>query len=101
MTLRQKEESPSEGLLAGETATASPSSELAHAMLKTRDMTLREAAKYKWWVSLAPTTIPFAGFIIRVRTAMNNQIPLGYQDESGFHFGAEPTEKRPNLPPLS
>jgi hypothetical protein len=51
-----------------------------------------------------------AGIIARLRHAMRFQIPVGYQDETGFHFGApgelnrtvgEQTRERKDLNPSS
>jgi hypothetical protein len=38
-------------------------------------------------------TVLFAGIIARIRAAMDKQIPVGYEDENGFHYGAEPAGK--------
>jgi hypothetical protein len=35
----------------------------------------------------------FAGILAKVRAAMDKQVPVGYQDENGFHLGAEPVSK--------
>jgi hypothetical protein len=39
-------------------------------------------------------TALFAAIIAKVRAAVDRQVPLGYQDEHGFHFGAEPANKK-------
>jgi hypothetical protein len=38
-------------------------------------------------------TVLFAGIIARIRAAMAKHAPVGYQDESGFHLGSEPSDK--------
>ncbi|HEX3800851.1 MAG TPA: hypothetical protein VH413_19310 [Verrucomicrobiae bacterium] len=38
-------------------------------------------------------TMLFAGILAKVRAAMDKQVPVGYQDENGFHLGAEPVSK--------
>ena len=38
-------------------------------------------------------TMLFAGILAKLRAAMDRQVPLGYQDENGFHLGAEPEGK--------
>jgi hypothetical protein len=45
--------------------------------------------------SLYAVAITFlvAGIMARIRAAMEKQIPVGYQDESGFHLGNEPRKK--------
>jgi len=34
-------------------------------------------------------TLLMAGIVARIRAALENQAPVGYQDEGGFHFGAQ------------
>jgi hypothetical protein len=42
-----------------------------------------------WW-SILPTLI--AGIYIGLRIAWYfEKVPLGYEDETGFHYGPEPT----------
>lgn len=38
-------------------------------------------------------TVLFAGILAKVRAAMEKQVPVGYQDENGFHMGVEPARK--------
>ena len=38
-------------------------------------------------------TALFAAMIAKVRAAMDRQVPMGYQDEDGFHYGMEPAGK--------
>jgi hypothetical protein len=38
-------------------------------------------------------TLLFAGIMARIRAALEKQIPVGYQDENGFHLGAEKITK--------
>ncbi len=35
-------------------------------------------------------TLLFAGIMARIRTMIEKQAPVGYQDETGFHLGKEP-----------
>jgi hypothetical protein len=35
-------------------------------------------------------TLLMAGILARVRALVDRQIPVGYQDEAGFHLGKEP-----------
>jgi len=46
----------------------------------------------------APLSSPFRGIIAKVRNALT--IPVGYQDETGFHRGVKPAEKEINWPPV-
>jgi len=38
-------------------------------------------------------TVVFAGIIAKLREAMDKKVPIGYQDENGFHLGVEPAAK--------
>ena len=40
-----------------------------------------------------------ATILAKLRAAMEKQAPIGYQDEDGFHFGAEPARKAIQWPP--
>jgi hypothetical protein len=40
----------------------------------------------------------FTGFIAKINSAMDKQVPLGYEDETGFHLGLEPDEKADDCP---
>lgn len=41
-------------------------------------------------IYLAVLTVLFAGILAKMRAAYEKQVPLGYEDENGFHFGSEP-----------
>jgi len=38
---------------------------------------------------LAMLTVAAAAIMAKVRTTVGTQIPEGFEDENGFHFGAE------------
>jgi hypothetical protein len=38
--------------------------------------------------------------VARMRKAVRIEIPTGYQDETGFHFGVNPAEKEVKWPPV-
>ena len=38
-------------------------------------------------------------FIAKLRNAVKLDIPVGYQDETGFHYGVKPAEKDIKWPP--
>jgi hypothetical protein len=38
-------------------------------------------------------TLLFAGIMARIRAMVEKQVPVGYQDENGFHLGPEPKQK--------
>lgn len=37
--------------------------------------------------------------VARMRKAVRIEIPVGYQDETGFHYGVQPAEKEAKWPP--
>lgn len=41
----------------------------------------------------APTVIRIANVISKLRASFRIQIPVGYQDEKGFHYGVERAKK--------
>jgi hypothetical protein len=43
----------------------------------------------KTWLHIIAVNLLFVGIFVRLRAAMNNHIPLGYEDETGFHFGIQ------------
>ncbi len=43
----------------------------------------------KFWENSGFTTIPFAGFFAKLKSSIKLQIPIGYQDDSGFHVGVQ------------
>jgi hypothetical protein len=44
----------------------------------------------KAWSHVETPTIPFAGLFAKVKDAVKAKMPIGYQDENGFHFGEQP-----------
>jgi hypothetical protein len=59
-------------------------------------MTHGQAATQKTWFPVTTLTAPVVAIIIKLRNLVKWQIPIGYQDETGFHFGVQPVEKDPN-----
>jgi hypothetical protein len=51
----------------------------------------------KPWVHTAPLSPLRIGVIAKLRAMIENQVPLGYQDEAGFHYGAKPANRRKAL----
>jgi hypothetical protein len=43
----------------------------------------------KTWLHIIAVNLLLLGVLARLRAAVNNHIPLGYQDETGFHFGVQ------------
>jgi len=48
---------------------------------------------HKAWLNVATIALLLTAFATRLKAAVNIQIPAGYQDETGFHMGAQPAEK--------
>ena len=46
----------------------------------------------KLWLQAVAANLLAIGFFARLRAALENRIPLGYQDERGFHFGIKTKE---------
>ena len=40
-----------------------------------------------------PAQAGLRGIVAKLRKAIRIEIPMGYQDETGFHLGIEPAEK--------
>ena len=48
-----------------------------------------------------PTVLLFAGFLTKLRDSFRFEVPVGYQDETGFHLGKEPKRDNISWPPVS
>jgi hypothetical protein len=59
-------------------------------------MTDGQAATQKTWLHTGVLTTPLAGIISKLSHLVKWQIPVGYQDETGFHFGVQTEQKDPN-----
>jgi hypothetical protein len=46
----------------------------------------------KPWLQLAATMVIVGVMAAKLRQAIRSRIPVGYQDETGFHFGREQTK---------
>jgi len=42
----------------------------------------------------------FHGIVAKLRNAVRIDIPIGYQDETGFHMGVKPAQKEVQWPPV-
>jgi hypothetical protein len=42
---------------------------------------------------VAAITLMFSAIIAHLRAMLDRQIPVGYQDETGFHLGTKPDKK--------
>jgi len=49
---------------------------------------------HKTWLHTFALNLLFVGIIAKLRSAIANHVPVGYQDESGFHLGVKQTQDR-------
>jgi len=35
-------------------------------------------------------TVPFAAIVAKIQAVYDKQVPIGYEDEDGFHLGSKP-----------
>lgn len=47
----------------------------------------------------SPVVLKIAAVIARVRASFHFEVPTGYQDESGFHYGTQPRRSDVTWPP--
>jgi hypothetical protein len=52
----------------------------------------------KAWFNTGTSGFSPAGIIARLKNAVKFEIPVGYQDETGFHAGVKATEKNIQWP---
>lgn len=50
--------------------------------------------------TLAGLASAFCGILARMRNVVRIDIPVAYQDETGFHYGVKPAEKEMKWPPV-
>lgn len=62
-------------------------------------MTPGQAVTEKTWFHGTALKAPVAGIITKLMDLVKRQIPVAYQDETGFHLGVQPAEKEPSWPP--
>ena len=41
------------------------------------------------WLHIIVVNLLLVGILAKLRATLNTHIPLGYQDEAGFHFGVQ------------
>jgi hypothetical protein len=49
---------------------------------------------------MASFGLMFNGAVAKLRNAVRIDIPVGYQDETGFHMGVKPAKKSVQWPPV-
>ncbi len=43
----------------------------------------------KTWLHIIAVNLLLVGIIAKLRALIKDHVPLGYQDETGFHFGVQ------------
>jgi len=49
---------------------------------------------HKAWLQTFALNLLFIAIIAKLRSVIANQVPLGYQDESGFHLGVKQNQDK-------
>jgi hypothetical protein len=49
---------------------------------------------HKTWSHTFALSLLLGSIVAKLRSAIANHVPVGYQDEAGFHFGVKPTQDR-------
>jgi len=61
-------------------------------------MTNKDLTMGKGWLHYEGVGFSFSALVEKFRTAVKLNVPVGYQDETGFHFGEEPVRKEVKFP---
>ena len=68
--------------------------------LKLAWLVLVGSCMHKTHFYIFAVMLPLAAIVAAVMNKLNARIPVGYQDESGFHAGASFTQGNVNWPPF-
>jgi hypothetical protein len=60
----------------------------------------RGVTMHKPMPEIASFGLIFHGIVAKLRNAVRIDIPIGYQDETGFHMGVKPAQKEVQWPPV-
>lgn len=55
---------------------------------------------HKTYFYLIAMMLPLAAIVARTIAKLKVEVPVGYQDENGFHVGASRAENKLNWPPF-
>jgi len=61
---------------------------------------LKEAGMHKTQFYIIAIMLPLAAIVAAVINRLKVQVPVGYQDENGFHVGSGRMENKVNWPPF-
>ena len=62
-------------------------------MIYKQSITAQKTWSYSGSFGFSP-----AGIIAKLKNAVKSSVPVGYQDESGFHYGVKPADKDAKWP---
>jgi len=63
-------------------------------------MMLIESGMHKTYFYIMAMMVPLAAIVARTMASLKVEVPVGYQDENGFHTGTGRTESKVNWPPF-
>ena len=61
-------------------------------------MTYKQTAMHHKTLTYSGVGFPFTGLMAKIRNAVKASVPIGYQDESGFHTGVKRDDKQAKWP---
>jgi len=53
---------------------------------------------YKAWLQTIPGVLLLGAVLAKLREAFRFEVPVGYQDEDGFHHGSKPAKPQQSWP---
>jgi len=61
---------------------------------------LIDSDMHKTYFYIMAMMVPLAAIVARTMASLKVEVPVGYQDENGFHAGTGRTESKVNWPPF-
>jgi hypothetical protein len=61
---------------------------------------LDDSGMHKTYFYIIAAMLPLAALVARAMAKLKVEVPVGYQDENGFHVGAGRMESKVNWPPF-
>jgi hypothetical protein len=61
---------------------------------------LDNSRMHKTYFYIVMMMLPLAALVARTMAKLKVEVPVGYQDEKGFHVGASRVENKVNWPPF-
>jgi hypothetical protein len=63
-------------------------------------MTYKQTVMGHKTLSYSGVGFPLNGLIAKLKNAVKTSVPVGYQDENGFHAGVKPQDKQAKWPTM-